>query len=86
MVRIRKLKITTTYRRTLRFQPPLLARCPTCRRQVEALATAEAAAVLAVDETVVGDLIAAGEIHAIYTVSGHFHICKDSLFAPDPEI
>ena len=45
------------------------------------LTAGEAAAVLEVDDCTLDRLIAAGEVHALQTVSGNLRVCKDSLFA-----
>lgn len=81
MKQTQRIKITTTQRRILRVQPTrLCAPCPICGREVETLAQSQAAEVLEVSRQTLGDLMAAGLIHAIPLVSGGWRICRDSLF------
>ena len=49
---------------------------------METLGQSQAADVLEVGGSILDDMIAAGLIHAILTVSGNLRVCKDSLFAP----
>ena len=77
----RRVKITTTRRRTQCVQlTSLRALCPLCACEVETLASAQAAAVLEIDELALDGLIAAGRVHAIALVNGHRRICRNSLF------
>ena len=77
----RRVKITTTRRRSGRLQPPLIrAHCHVCAREVELLTPVQAGEVLRVDDLALGGLIAAGQVHAIQTVSHSWWVCKDSLF------
>lgn len=76
-----RLKITTTKRRLVRYQPPpVRANCPACAREVNTLDTAQAAAVLEVSQTQFQLLLADATVHALPTVSGSLRICQDSLF------
>ncbi len=78
----RRLKITVTQHRTPRLAAlRVCAFCPGCAREVETLASAQAAEVLELDGQALAGLIAAGRVHAIQTVSGNYRICQDSLFA-----
>ena len=77
-----RIKITTTQRRILRVRPALVcAHCPICGHEVETLAQAQAAEVLDVSHQILAEMIAAGLIHAIPTVSGSLRICRNSLLA-----
>lgn len=81
MKEIRRLRITTTHRRILRFRPAAVrAVCPVCAREVETLNAAQAAEVLEVEAPALSRLIAGGCLHLIETVSGSIRVCKDSLF------
>lgn len=81
MKQTHRIKITTTHRRILRFQPALVcAHCSWCGREVETLAQSQAADVLEISRQALDGLIAAGLVHAISTVSGSLRICCDSLF------
>lgn len=76
-----QVKITTIRRRLLRLQSvTATARCPICECAVATLAAAEAAQVLEVEAETLSRLIAAGQVHAIQTVSGSLRICQNSLF------
>jgi hypothetical protein len=78
----RRIKITATRRRSWRSpQPAVRALCPDCGREVETLTTAQAAEALEVDAQAMLDLIEAGRVHALATVSGSLRVCRDSLFA-----
>ena len=77
-----KLKITSASRQTVRLTSRSLnARCPVCRREVEMVSSAEAAAILEVDLGTLYRLVASGCVHRIQTVSGAVRVCKDSLFS-----
>lgn len=81
MTHTRQLKITTIRRRLLRLQSAAVcAHCPVCEREVATLAAAEAAGILEVEAETLSRLIAAGQVHAIETVSGSLRICQNSLF------
>ncbi len=81
MKRARKVKITTTRRRKVRFAlPAVLALCPVCGCKVETRSLSEAIAVLQVEESVLSHFIAEGRIHTIMTESGSLLICQVSLF------
>jgi hypothetical protein len=81
MKRARRVKITTTRRRTIRFAPPTIrAHCPVCERQVEMLTVTQAAEVLEIEARALRQFIADGQVHAVETVSGGFRVCQDSLF------
>jgi hypothetical protein len=81
MKRKRRVKITTTRRRTLNHaRTPVLVFCPGCGHEVETLKKSQARELLEVDEQHLGFLIAEGRVHAIEIVSGSVRICKDSLF------
>lgn len=81
MKETRLVRITATRRRILRFAPPAIrAFCPGCARNVETLPQMQAAEALEVNASALDDLIAAGLVHAIPTVSGSLRICRDSLF------
>ena len=76
-----RVKLTTVRRRSLRCQPPApRAHCPGCGHEVEVLRAGQAVVFLAVDFQALEELVAAGRVHAIHTVSGSRWICKDSLF------
>jgi hypothetical protein len=80
------LKITVTRSRLLRLSViPLRAYCPVCVREVETLSAAQAAEVLAVAAPQLDQFIAAGQVHAIVTVSASLRICQNSLF-PTEEV
>lgn len=77
-----RLKITTASRQTIRtLDSNLSAPCPLCMREVPTLSRAEAAGVLSIGDLALEELITAGPLHVIETVSGNIRICKDSLFA-----
>ncbi len=81
MKEIRRLKITATKRRLVRYQQPALrAFCPVCAREVETLSATQAAEVLEVAAPRLEQFIAEGLAHAIATVSGSLRICQNSLF------
>jgi hypothetical protein len=76
-----RLKITTDCRQTVRyFGRRLSAPCAACGREVEMVTEGEAAAILRVGAETFERLAGAGRIHTVETVSGHFWVCKDSLF------
>lgn len=80
----RRLKITVTQRRTLRAcVATVQAFCPVCARTVETFASAQAAAILELDEQQFADLAATGLVHTLQTVNGKLRVCRDSLFARD---
>ncbi|MGH9938213.1 MAG: hypothetical protein ACREAM_18375 [Blastocatellia bacterium] len=80
MKKKRRIRVIVTRRRTLRIQLPVIrVRCPVCEREVVALTTSEAAAALEVDALALGELLAAGTVHAIRMVSGSLRVCRDSL-------
>ena len=80
----RRITVTVTRRRTLRWQiMELQAFCPACAREVETLARAQAAAILEIDEQQFAGLAATGLVHTLQTVNGKLRVCRDSLFAPD---
>jgi hypothetical protein len=56
------------------------APCRVCGREVEALSAGRAAEILEVCKSELGDLVAAGRVHAIPTAGGGIRVCKDSLF------
>ncbi|MGE0127766.1 MAG: hypothetical protein AB7U82_06785 [Blastocatellales bacterium] len=81
MKETRRIIITATRRRTLRFHVTgLRALCPVCAREVETLGCAQAAEVLEVDGEILDGLIAAGRVHTLRMVSGNLRVCRDSLF------
>lgn len=81
MKEVRRITVTTTKRRILRYQPQALsAFCPGCAREVEMLTSAQAAGVLEVDEQTFERLVSSGWVHTIQTLSGVVWVCKDSLF------
>ena len=68
-------------RRTVRVVPAgVRGPCRVCGREVEALSTGRAAEILEIGQGGLGDLIAAGRVHAIPTAGGGLRVCKDSLF------
>ena len=76
-----RVKLTTLRRRSILIKPPTVrANCPVCGREVELLTRRQTAEVLEVGMTALADLLAAGRVHAIPTVSGSLYFCKDSLF------
>ena len=76
-----KVRITAVRRRRIRvWANPLRAACPVCGREVEALTRGQANEILEVEDQKLNELIAAGRVHAIQTVSGSLWVCKDSLF------
>lgn len=80
----RRLKLTITkIRRQVMAMPQavMFMHCLTCEREVEMLTMTQAAGILNVGEQTLHDLIAAGQVHALHTVSGNSHVCKDSLFS-----
>ena len=78
---MRRMKITKVQRQSVRVQSLLVrAHCPACEREVETLTRTQTAEVLEVNDHTLTRLIAAGQVHAIRTVSGSFRVCKDSLF------
>lgn len=82
MKHTRKMKITKVQRQSVRLQPSVVrAHCPVCEREVETLTKTQAVEVLEVNEPTLNRFIAAGQVHAIRTVSGNFRVCKDSLFS-----
>lgn len=81
MQRTIKLKITTTRKRAINIsRSALRAFCAECKREVQTLTCAEAAGFMETSEQDLAELIAAGKVHAIRTVSGSPRICKESLF------
>jgi hypothetical protein len=77
----RRIRITTTRRRIVRFPSPAVRpSCPVCAHEVEALTTDQAAELLQADDPLLEALIAGGQVHTIQTVSGCCWVCKDSLF------
>ena len=87
MKQTQRIKITTTHRRILRIQPALVcAPCSICGREVETLARSQAAAALEVSSQILGEMIAAGLIHALPLVNGDWRICRDSLFGQAGEM
>jgi len=76
------MRITTVRQQTI--APPtaiLRSPCPVCEREVEMLPSGDAMTVLGVDRGALNELIAAGQIHSVKTVSGALWICKASLFS-----
>jgi len=65
---------------------PLVVRahCPVCEREVETLTQKQAAEVLEMNDQTLAGFIAAGQVHAMRTVSGSVRVCKDSLFITSP--
>ncbi len=83
MKQTQRINIITTHHRILRVRPgPVCAPCLRCGREVETLGQSQAADVLEVGGSILDDMIAAGLIHAILTVSGNLRVCKDSQVAP----
>lgn len=81
----RRLKISVTRIRRQRLEPAgLRAFCPRCAREVETLALSHAAEVLEVAADTLHNLLVAGHLHAIETVSGSLRVCRPSLF-PQPQ-
>lgn len=77
-----KVKITKVRRSMIAAQEFVIrAPCPTCQRDVEAIAIAQAVAILKLGEPEFDNLLAEGVVHAIQTVSGSLWVCKDSLFS-----
>lgn len=82
MSELRRITITATRQRTLRWQVfRVRARCPVCAHEVETLSFTQAAEVLEIDGQALAKLIAAGRVHAIALVNNNQRICQDSLFA-----
>ena len=82
MKRRLKMKITTLRQQTIRIPASVVrTHCLICEREVETLAAAHAAEVLEVDADTLSQLIDAGQVHAIETVSGSLRVCQDSLFS-----
>lgn len=79
MKQTHRIKIITTHRRILRVRSAW-APCLICCREVEPLSLAQAADILEISPDALGDLMAAGGIHTLPTVSGVNQICRDSLF------
>ena len=80
----RKVTLTITrIRRQTATAPAHFSRgpCPVCRREVETVSAEQAAAALEVSEAALAALDAAGQVHAVETMSGQLKFCKDSLFA-----
>ena len=76
-----RLKITAVSCQTVRYAGRRLsAPCAACGREVEMVTEGEAAGILRVSGEAFERLAAAGRIHTVETVSGHFWVCKDSLF------
>jgi len=79
---VRRITVTTTKSRILRYQPQALSIfCQGCGREVEMLTCAQAAGVLEVDGQTFDRLVSSGQVHTIQTMSGSVRVCKDSLFA-----
>ena len=79
-----KMKITRVQQQTIRLPAAAVrARCPVCEREVETLSAAQAIEVLETDQRGLNCLLAAGQLHAMPTLSGSLRICQASLFAPD---
>lgn len=76
-----RLKITASSRQTLRRAAGgLRAHCPLCLREAELVSEDEAVEILQIDNPALANLVAAGYVHTIQTVSGNLRVCKDSLF------
>ena len=83
MKRTRRIKITTTHRRTMRLLPPAVrAFCPVCACEVETLSAPEAAARLGVELDTFNRLLAAGQLHTMATASGSLRVCPAPLPVP----
>ena len=77
----RRIKITATQIRRQRIHSlGIRVFCPSCAQEVETLGAGAAAEVLEVSAAALASLIAAGQVHAMETVSGSRRICQDSLF------
>ena len=81
MKEVRRITVTTTKSRILRYQPQALSVfCPDCAREVEMLTSAQVAGILEIDGQTFDRLVSSGWVHTIQTVSGSVRVCKDSLF------
>lgn len=75
-----RMKITTVREQTIKMPEAVVhAPCSACNREVEMLTPAHAAEILQVSAEALDQLIAAGRVHTIETISGSLLICKDSL-------
>jgi hypothetical protein len=66
-------------RRLVTHTPPT-APCPDCGRDVVLVTPTDAAWILESDGRSLDELIAAGVVHTLSTVTGTRWICRDSLF------
>jgi hypothetical protein len=75
-----KMRITTVREQTIKMPEAVVsAHCQTCDREVEMLSKAHAVEILQVSAEALDQLIAAGRVHTLETISGRLLICKESL-------
>jgi len=60
--------------------------CADCNREVQMLTSRQAAEVLETSRQQLEELVGAGKVHAVRTVSGGSLICNESLIAKNPAI
>jgi Fe2+ or Zn2+ uptake regulation protein len=76
-----KMRITTVReQRIVSAAAELRLSCPVCEREVEMLSNVQAVTILGVNYQTLNQLVAAGRVHSIQTVSGKTWVCKESLF------
>jgi excisionase family DNA binding protein len=77
-----KLKITTTRKKTISISISAnRAFCAACRCEAQVITYTQAAQLLEMSQSQIEQLIAAGKLHAVRTVSSEVWICKDSLIS-----
>ena len=77
-----RLKIQTVRRESITVVRGIFTTyCASCGREGEMLSRTHAAAILAVEEDVIGALISGGVVHGVEMITGNQRICKNSLLA-----
>jgi hypothetical protein len=79
-----KMRVTTVRQQTIVSAIEVLRyACPVCEREVEMLTGEQAIRILGVDPETLDQLVAAGQVHSIHTVTGNIRVCKDSLVSKE---
>jgi hypothetical protein len=80
----RRIIVTKTERHSIGSgSAPVLAPCPKCQANVEALTSDEAACILQIPPIHLEHLIGSGQVHSIGLTGGGRRICRRSLFTGD---